>query len=205
MITLPEIQRLAEQAQGDVQTGTPWLDAAYLASGSRFHWGHLNPYYLFLYLLGGLVPTRTKVELGVDRGIGWAMMAAGSPGRTIGVDKHQPEYRDLTLVTFPHAEFITGDTVEVGQRMDREGLRDVGLIFIDSTHTREHAKAEYLTWKPCFAGECIVVADDIIHADNNTDLPGWWKEDVEGEKILFPNVLHRPDNCIGVAIVRRPV
>lgn len=217
MIEMRRIEELAVLAATEPSTGDAVFDGFYQRC-SEWGWEYMrSPYYLFLYLLAKELAPKCCVELGVAQGLGSILMAAPSRAEgmkdptlpirhVVGVDIVKPGMYPEAYEIRPTLKDILHhwnmDTVEAADRYAKEGYGPVGLIFIDSTHTRTHARREFEAWRPHLANECVLVADDIIHADNNTELPEWFEQDLPGEKKLFPDTLHRPDNCIGVAIIR---
>lgn len=155
-----------------------WADQAYhRLVGPEVQWlEEINPanvlYYRWFYLLCQALRPRVALELGVCRAQNMAYMAAGGAGLVIGVDRApwQPEFDENVAMMQSRGLqhfIILGDTTSpetvrsIRQKVDGSG--PIELLFIDSTHTYNQAKAEFVAYRDLLADGALVVMDD-IHA-----------------------------------------
>lgn len=121
------------------------------------------PYYRFLTVAMREVKPALAVELGVERGVGTAHMAAGWCGGTIvGVDV---EFREEAYAVAGHYDcihYVKGDTVATSGELGRFRC-PVGLLFLDSEHTAAHVRAELKAYEPLLADEALVLVDNLYH------------------------------------------
>lgn len=147
-------------------------------------------YYRFLYLLGQALRPALSLELGTGgSGNSSVHLAAGAaPELVIGVDFAPPE----PIAAYPNLRFIIGDTRHTADQIAALNI-PLELLFIDSTHTVEHAAIEFNLYWPLLKSGGVLLADDI-------DMAGMWGfwDMVPGSKFHSP-ILH--DTCgFGVAI-----
>ncbi len=129
-----------------------------------------SPYYRFLRVLAAKLKPELSVELGVSGGGGTLYLALGWPGgQVVGVDieEYGPDHplraRIDHVRAMPNVTLLTGcDSIaavgEVGRLFP--GLK-VGILFIDTVHTRERTLAEYRAWQPLLAERSAVCLDDL--------------------------------------------
>lgn len=135
--------------------------------------GGMLPYYRFLTVVMREVKPALAVELGVERGVGTAHMAAGYCGGTIvGVDV---EFEDMAYSVAEYYEcihYVKGDSVATSGELGKFKL-PVGLLFVDSMHTAAHVRAELEAYEPLLADEALVLVDNLYHPRNEGQEEVW--------------------------------
>lgn len=124
-------------------------------------------YNLFLYDLVKAFRFETMVETGTDRGRSAAHMALGNiRGYVFTIDVDPACSAEARALQLPNLRAWTGNSLDIvgGEHLDgapyiADGLID--LLFLDSLHTYEHTKAEWLAFKPKLHANSIVLIDDI--------------------------------------------
>jgi len=121
----------------------------------------------------------TALELGVNLGRTTCMLAAGVSELSIGVDV-EPNWEGIkrSIATLPDKyrhklHIVEGDSIDpaTAQKVsDILGERQVELLFIDSWHTVEHAKAELELYGPMLAPVALIVMDDLNQPKELYDL-----------------------------------
>ena len=139
-------------------------------------------YYRFLRLLAEELKPDLSIELGVCGGGGSLHLALGNPeGKTIGIDIEMPPKENLatiqTLVNYDNFYVIMGDSVEDAAEIYRR-YGEVGILFIDTTHTYEQTWKEYNAWKPYLSDNAVVCFDDLFRPE----MEGFW-ESLPGPKV----------------------
>lgn len=130
-------------------------------------------YYRFLMLLAQEFKPEVMVELGVCGGGGSLHLCLGNPdGKVIGIDIAAiPEAQDKSIKAMVgNFEFYLGDSTELAQPIFSRFGR-VGILFIDTTHTKEQTIAEFEAWKPYLADTAIVCFDDLFRPE----MEGFWE------------------------------
>ena len=116
-------------------------------------------YNRFLYELAQVFQPALTVETGTDRGRSAAHMARGNPnGRVFTIDIDPACSTEARALELPNLSVLTGDSLELIARFD-DGSID--LLFLDSLHTYEHTKAEWLAFQPKLHSGALVLIDDI--------------------------------------------
>lgn len=132
-----------------------------------------SAYYRFLMLLAQELKPNLSVELGVCGGGGSLHLALGNPnGVTIGIDIATiPELQFLSIKSqVDNFIFWQGDSTRSAKNI-YEKYGEVGILFIDTTHTTEQTIAEYEAWKPYLSDNAIVCFDDLFRQE----MKGYWE------------------------------
>ena len=183
-----DITALAEMSYRPI--GDPSLD----------HVAGTEPYRRFLYHLVREMRPQAAVELGVWKGEGSALMAAGHrDALVIGVDS-AGLIDDSPARRFENFRFLFCDTLGaaavVGEML---GDRRIGVVFQDSSHHAEPSRLEWEYYRPLLADEFVWVCDDVTPSFQMPDEPRSmvdYFDALPGRKWRFPG-LHR-GNVIGV-------
>jgi predicted O-methyltransferase YrrM len=121
------------------------------------------PYYRFLTVAMKNVKPALAVELGVERGVGTAHMAAGyCSGTIVGVDI---AFDDVAYTVAEHYDcihYVKGDSIATSGELGKFSL-PIGLLFVDSLHTAAHVRKEIKAYEPLLADEALVLIDNLYH------------------------------------------
>ena len=130
-----------------------------------------SAYYKFLYYLTLQMKARTCVELGVCGGGATRAMCTAQiemhyvNGVVFGVDLDHAWDERMQQLRAEHVnfQFFFGDSAWAGVQKYQElnGEREVDLLFIDTTHTRERTLDEFAAWRSVLAPEAVVAFDDV--------------------------------------------
>lgn len=126
-----------------------------------------SPYYRFLQALAATLRPRLAAELGVCGGGGSLHMALGNPaGHVVGVDIARDHEEQMVHIEThcPNFRFWLGDSVMAAREVYGQ-YGACGLLFIDTTHTKERTIAEYQAWWPYLTADAIVCFDDLKRAE----------------------------------------
>jgi predicted O-methyltransferase YrrM len=198
----------------------PFLDGRY--NWQRDDNGVEWPYYRFFHKLAASLKPKLTVELGGYQGTGAAHFAAGNPdGTVVTIDHHTDPGDEVNnelmlqaVMRFQNIVYLQGWTVpEVALEQHGnhalgnapsayETVRDIGrkidILFIDSWHVYEYAKADWEAYGPLLNSPALVICDDILDEDRPgfpiTGMRKFWEE-LEGDKFL-EDTLH-PGSRIG--------
>jgi len=113
----------------------------------------------FLYLLTRHFKPTLMVETGTDRGRSAAHMARGNPtGNVVTIDIDPACSAQAMALGLANVTAWTGESLDLVNRfMDRS----IDLLFLDSLHTYEHTKAEWLAFQPKLRRNALVLIDDV--------------------------------------------
>jgi hypothetical protein len=213
-MTLDEINQLAKSSRDIKTVNDEYADkrcgwCVDLANkGQNMWWGKDQPYYRFLYLVAKNFAGGMAIEVGTFHGIGFSCLAAGATASknqkswTVGIDKDNHQAAIEVTTKYNNCQFVNGlstsqSTIKIIDDICKKENIKINIMFIDATHTLSWVNEELKTYKHLFADQVILIFDDIIKADNNTNLPECF-DALPGQKVKFPN-LHT-DNCIAVAL-----
>lgn len=140
-----------------------------LAEGpGRHRWVRMNSHLCTLYLLGRIA-NGSVVETGVCQGASTAafLMAVGDEGGAVTSYDIDPKCRDRVkrnLAPLPggHLDswsFVVRDSVEAAASHDD---KTVGLLFLDSDHSRKHVERELAAWLPKMRPDGIMAGHDYV-------------------------------------------
>lgn len=155
-------------------------------------------YYRFLRILADKLRPAVAVELGVCGGGGSLYMALGNPdGMVIGVDiaRDHPEQMDHIERRCPGFRFWLGDSVKSARGV-YEVFGQVGLLFIDTDHTRQTTFAELEAWRPFLTHDAVICFDDLLRPD----MLGVW-EDLPGEKLRLDRMHDGAESGGGFGVI----
>jgi len=121
------------------------------------------PYYRFLHLVAGELKPELVVELGVQRGVATAHLAAGYKDTlVIGIDVAFDPISSQVEAEFGYQVlYIIGDSTQVANRVKPAG--EIEVLFIDSHHTADHVRKELAAYTPLLADEALVLFDNLYH------------------------------------------
>jgi len=155
-------------------------------------------YYRFLYHLVCTFEPEVCLEIGTWYGIGSAYMCAaamGYGGQVIGIDLN---YNKLAAEVLPehfgNYHFLQMDSLEAQEII--KSYAPLELVFQDSSHHYLESKREWKLYSPLCKSGALWLCDDITPAfhDPKVDPPGKgmveYFNELPGEKMLFPDVLH---------------
>lgn len=127
-----------------------------------------SPYYRFLRLLAEYLKPNLSVELGVCGAGGSYHLCLGNPnGSVVGVDIAWGEWEANVrhvLRECPNFNFWIGDSVELAKTI-YERFGEVGILFVDTTHTREQTLREFNAWKPYMSKTFAMCFDDLYRKE----------------------------------------
>lgn len=220
MITIPDLIRWANASDGPERLeGFPqWIQEAQDIVFERVN--VRTNYYRFLRRLVETIRPDVVLELGVEFGLASAMMASVRIGdyfpQVIGIDLNWHNIPgEIVYNNCPNYHYIIGDTTDKENVFDllvkfmaeAGGMGKVGLVFQDSSHHYQASKIEWELYSSLMdKGNALWVCDDITPAfhDPAIDPPGkgmmQYFQELPGEKIVFPNTLHK-GNTVGVVLV----
>lgn len=147
---------------------------------------YYQPYYYLMYLLAGEIRRGQIVELGVSKGYGISSFAYSNPNaKIIGLDlniepEHCPDNVEFHLMSaLPVPDFI----------------EDVAILHIDTEHSYNNAKNEFMQYRSKLLSGAVVLFDD-LHAMDDGVLKAFYE-------LPYPKIqddrLH-PGNGYGVLI-----
>lgn len=146
-----------------------------------------SPYYRFLRVIARNLQPKLAVELGVCGGGGSLHIALGNPrGQVVGIDVVDDHQDNIAYIKehCPNFKFVVGDSVEMAGAIWQEFGR-VGLLFVDTTHTRQQTEAELKAWEPYLSGNAVVCFDDLFR----DGMGGFW-DGLKGNKVRL-DILHQ--------------
>lgn len=183
MITWGKIEKLIELSKKPL---SPYLERVQIVFNTR-----PEPYYRFLYLLAKELNCNC-LEIGVHYGVGSQMMARGTNGLVVGVDKLETN-RAIRLTTLENNfKYIVGDSLEVFDTVNELTNGKIGLVYQDSSHHYLPSLKEYELYSEICNG--VWICDDITPAFYNTDVDPIGKgmvqyfDELPGDKRLFENL-----------------
>lgn len=118
-------------------------------------------YYLFLYELARRVDPKIVIETGTRRGHSAAQFAAGAPAATvITIDILESSKADVARFPVTNVVALTGDSTKIFDQV--KGMAPVcDILLLDSDHTYEVIRAEYLAYRELVRDGGIILIDDI--------------------------------------------
>ncbi len=169
--------------------------------------------YKFLYRLICTQQPKLSIEFGVWMGLGSAHMASAARtygGHVIGIDitSHEVPTNQLNKIYGNYTYMLanTNDDATVRAVKDLVGkYGSIGVIYQDSSHHYMESIREWELYSPLLDADGIWLCDDVlpIFHDPKVDPPGMsmvqYYEGLPGEKMLFPEILHK-GNTIGVVL-----
>jgi cephalosporin hydroxylase len=123
-----------------------------------------SPYYRFLMHLAAELHPSLSIELGVCGGGGSLHLCRGySGGRVVGIDNADDHPDNIRYIrqNFMNFHYWLGDSVLAAKEIHRL-YGDVGILFVDTTHTYEQTMMEYEAWRPYLASKAVVCFDDLF-------------------------------------------
>ena len=145
-----------------------------------------SPYYRFLQIAARNLQPQLSVELGVSGGGGSLHLSAGWPhGQVVGIDvvEDHKERTDYIKEHYPKFSLWIGDSIELAQSV-RLQYGPVGILFVDTIHTKSRTENEFEAWEPYLTDNAIVCFDDLHRKEMN----GFWDE-LAGKKVRL-DMLH---------------
>jgi predicted O-methyltransferase YrrM len=183
--------------------GIPFIDKRLDDYQAKYNGAY--PYYAVLRGITRALEPKVVVELGTWQGTSGACLAAGYPDcEVITMDHHSDPGDDFNInqtiiacTEFKNLSYINGCTcdavhkVKPGSRyafpdfLNVLGDRKIDILFIDSWHVYEYAKADFDTYYPLLAKTSLVICDDITGGDSSghQGMETFWKG-LPGEKHL---------------------
>lgn len=162
MKAVPQRERLEEFAEYAKTMPVPWLHEINL-NGLSYRW-----WFWYVCQFYGI---STALELGINLARTTAILGTAVADLVIGVEV-DPDWGwiNRTLGAMPAAhrgkvEIVVGDSIDPETVAEVERIlagRPLELLFIDSTHTAEHAQAELAAYMPMLAPVALVAMDDIL-------------------------------------------
>lgn len=216
MITPAVVQALVRESMGRqdalfgiYNNGNVWLQE--LFDGVYEHVKERTNYYRFLYLLVKTLKPQVAVEIGVEYGVGSAMMAAGNADTiVVGIDPNRHGNVRTIVSNAKNYTFLPYSSIEprtlssVQRIVNRHG--PIGLVFQDSSHHYTTSHQEFEHYSKLLAPNAVWVCDDITPAfhDPKIDPPGkgmvQYFNELPGMKLTFENELHN-GNTMGVVLL----
>lgn len=165
----------------DIQTLKRLENTSHVTLGTEqweINQNHL-PFRYWLYMVCREYAIATTLELGVNLGRTTCMLADVVSDLSIGVDI-EPNWEGIkhSIATLPEKHryklhIVEGDSIDPSTAQKVENILDgkpVELLFIDSWHTVEHAKAELELYTPMLAPVALIVMDDLNQPKELYDL-----------------------------------
>ena len=118
-------------------------------------------YYLFLYELARRVEPKVVIETGTRRGHSAAQLAAGAPAATVfTIDILESSKADVARFPVTNVVAFTGDSTKIFDRV-KEVAPVCDILLLDSDHSYEVIRAEYLAYRELVRDGGIILIDDI--------------------------------------------
>lgn len=203
--TIEDIKALCQEVK--LPLGIPFIDERLKEYEEKYSGAY--PYYAMLAAVTKALEPSVAVELGSWQGTSAACLASGYKGcEVITIDHHsdpgdgENKARTLEACTkYPNLTYLQGTTCDMvhAQKpgamnaypsfIQLLGSRKIDVLFIDSWHGGEYAKADWDAYSPYLSKGALVICDDIYGGDCATifGMMDFWKE-LPGEKHLSTNL-----------------
>jgi cephalosporin hydroxylase len=177
-------------------TGDPFVDGRYQTQIDET--GNPRPYYRMFWHLCNQFKPDLAVELGSYQASCAAHMASGGAGTVATIDHHsdrigEPGGDDYNqrlaeeaAQAYANLFYIKGWTTDEDVITEvRSFGKPIDLLFIDSWHHIDYARADWKAYEPLLADTALVVCDDLANAEPTLHMMVEWWEEVSKDRESF--------------------